>query len=167
MKMNSREKLRKFADLERGSIFIATATASNHFCIKTFEKYEGDQPDIDSFVVLSPGLLDYNGEPGVLGNEVIHDGPVLEIEGVKLSVSTEPSDIQFDSGYSPSAGSVFVFSTGTYLSVKSNYGDRLLNVESGELVERPPELKHAKIGSWRLVRPVNRDIEELATHPSS
>ena len=167
MKMNSREKLRNFAELKHGSIFVASISGSSHLCVKGILKVSEDQPGSDWVVVLSPGLADYGGEPGLIDSSLVQNAVVLEMEGVKLVPSSDPSDIQFDSGYSPSAGSVFVFSTGTYLSVKTNSDHLLLNVESGELVVRPPELKHAKIGSWRLVRPVNRDIEELATHPSS
>ena len=61
MKVKFPGKLRSFADLKHGSIFMAAMGGSSRYCMKSFEVYETGQPDEDkedSFVVLSPGLPD-------------------------------------------------------------------------------------------------------------
>ena len=166
MKTTLAVSLVKFADLYDGALFIGKFKDLNHVMIKGFQMIHDDRfvwP-----VILSPALDDFDNKPALVQKNVVERAPVIRVEDFELSVSLDPSGMTIESEYIPDVGAVFLFETGFHICVRAvgpEWTDALINVQTGEIVQRPDSPANAKITSWQIRRRISDEVEIIVEYP--
>lgn len=165
MKTTLAVSLAKFADLNDGDLFIGKFNDRSHVMIKGFQMIHDDR--VVWPVILSPTLDDFNNKPVLVQKSVVERSPVVRVGDFELSMSLDPRGMTIESGYIPDVGAIFLFEAGFHICarvVDPGWTDALINVQTGEIVERPDSLANAKITSWQIRRRIGDEVEIIVKY---
>ena len=165
MKTTLAASLAKFADLNDGDLFIGKFNDRNHVLIKGFQMINGGR--VEWAVILSPTLDNLGNKPVLVQKSVVERAPVVRVEDFEFSVSLDPRGMTIESGYVPDLGAIFLFEAGFHICarvVDPTWTDALINVQTGEIVQRPDSPANAKITSWQIRRRIGDEVEIIVEY---
>ena len=141
MEVRAAYKIRGFADIGDGVVFITHVGQMLKYCIRTFDTFDGGNRG-DHFTVL--GAADNKGgkfDFQVMATNHIHTANLLVIDDCVLALPTNSDAYSNETGYVPEPGKIFIFDGRQHLCVQGeNAGHMfLMNLATGELTTQPTE----------------------------
>ena len=171
MKVAQTGRVCSFTDLDDGAIFVAKMHDKNKVCVKAWsasrDEINKDEERKHWVIVLGPETGVRDNWPSSRSPDLFENQPVYELLDIEFFASSDLKSFTSSIGYSPVPGAIFIVGQRTYMCVFSGApgASSFLDLESGELSDRLPDISYVMIDRWRLQRPVEREVEKILEYP--